>query len=134
MANVADATSEYVPSDTELDAETGGDGLTHLVGRSPALPLLELDDRHLEILAYLILRGKAGNSTFYDAVSSLRTVQIGAESTRRFHAAKYVGPTVPRSRLQRILNDNRIAARHGFQGRRDGSRIQSHSLECWSTR
>lgn len=70
MANVADATSEYVPSDTELDAEPGGDGLTHLVGGSPGLPLLELDDRHFEILAYLILREKVGTSTFYDAVST----------------------------------------------------------------
>ncbi|MHC2317560.1 hypothetical protein ACVIHC_004606 [Bradyrhizobium diazoefficiens] len=79
MANVANATSEYVPSDSELDAETGGDGLTHLVARSPALPLLELDDRHFEILAYLILSEKAGGSTFYDAVSLLRT---GADKGR----------------------------------------------------
>lgn len=79
MANVADATSEYVPSDTELDAEPGGDGLTHLVGGSPGLPLLELDDRHFEILAYLILREKVGTSTFYDAVSLLRT---GADGRR----------------------------------------------------
>lgn len=79
MAKVADAKSEYIPDECDLVAETGGDGLTHVVARSPALPLLELDDRHFEILAYLILREKAGRSTFYDAVSLLRT---GADKGR----------------------------------------------------
>lgn len=79
MAKITDAASEYVPSEGDLLAETGGEGLTHVVARSPALPLLELDDRHFEILAYLILREKAGRSTFYDAVSLLRT---GADKGR----------------------------------------------------
>ncbi len=63
MAQVTYAASEYAPSEADLVAETGGEGLTHVVARSPALPLLELDDRHFEILAYLILREKAGRST-----------------------------------------------------------------------
>ena len=79
MGTVTEASGEYAPSETDLSRETGGDGLTHVVARSPALPLLELDNRHFEILAYLILREKAGRSTFYDAVSLLRT---GADKGR----------------------------------------------------
>ncbi|CDX20113.1 hypothetical protein MPLB_1820029 [Mesorhizobium sp. ORS 3324] len=79
MDDLAASASEYVPSEAALSSETGGTGLTHIVARSPALPLLELDDRHFEILAYLILREKAGSSTFYDAVSLLRT---GADKGR----------------------------------------------------
>lgn len=79
MGTVAKAFGEYAPSETELSGETRGDGLTHVVARSPTLPLLELDNRHFEILAYLILREKAGRSTFYDTVSLLRT---GADKGR----------------------------------------------------
>jgi hypothetical protein len=79
MGNLGDPAGEYIPSETELAGETSGDGLIHVVARSPALPLLELDNRHFEILAYLILREKEGSSTSYDAVSLLRT---GADKGR----------------------------------------------------
>ena len=73
------AAKEFAPSDDDIKAETGGEGLTHLVAQSPTLPLLQLDDRHFEVLAYLILREKAGSDTFYDTVSLLRT---GADKGR----------------------------------------------------
>ncbi|MGX1395138.1 hypothetical protein AB7M70_004547 [Bradyrhizobium japonicum] len=79
MSAVTEASGEYALSETDINGETRGDGLIHVVARSPALPLLELDNRHFEILAYLILREKAGSSTFYDAVSLLRT---GADKGR----------------------------------------------------
>lgn len=70
---------EFLPTEAEIASATGGEGLSHIVARSPALPLLELKDRDFEILAYLLLREKAGQSTFYDDVSLLRT---GADKAR----------------------------------------------------
>jgi hypothetical protein len=70
---------EFQPTDQEISGVTGGQGLTHIVAQSPALPLLELKDRDFEILVYLLLREKAAPATFYDDVSLLRT---GADKGR----------------------------------------------------
>lgn len=70
---------EFAPSDDELDMETGGDGLTYASITAPILPFTQLDNRHFEILAYLILREKAGEHTFYNDVSLLPT---GADNGR----------------------------------------------------
>ena len=56
-------------------------------------------------------------------------VRPGTEPTRRFHAAEHVGPAVPSPRLQCSLNDDRIAAGHGLQGRRNGLGIEPYSID-----
>lgn len=105
MAKLTYAEGEFVPGDADVVAETGGDGLTHVVARSPALPLLELDDRHFEILAYLTLREKAGSSTFYDTVSLLRT---GADKGRDV--------LLRRGRVTGVVQCKRKAGRIGREG------------------
>jgi hypothetical protein len=105
MAKLTYAKGEWVPGDDDLVAESGGDGLTHVVARSPALPLLELDDRHFEILAYLILREKAGSSKFYDTVSLLRT---GADKGRDV--------LLRRERVTGVVQCKRKAGRIGREG------------------
>lgn len=64
---------EFIPTELELRDGVHLEGLTHVVAQSPTFPLLELNDRHFEVLAYSILRERAGPSTFYDQVSLLRT-------------------------------------------------------------
>lgn len=70
---------EFMPDDLESSAGNPREGLVHIVARSPSLPLLQLDNRHFETLAFLILRERAGTSTYYNDVSLL---PVGADSGR----------------------------------------------------
>lgn len=79
MTDASDTGCEFRPTERDISDATGGEALSHFVAQSPSLPLLELGDRHFEILAYLLLRERAGGSTFYDDVSLLPT---GADKGR----------------------------------------------------
>jgi hypothetical protein len=66
------AVREETPEESKLESLLNKTGLSHVVARSPTLPLRELDNRHFEILAFMVLRKKAGPAIFYDQVSLLR--------------------------------------------------------------
>ena len=76
--------------------------------------------RYLQDRVALRFPGKLGVNNF---------VGPSTEPAGRIHATEDIGPTIPPAGLKRSLNDDGIAAAHGFDGRRDRLGVNAYPFD-----